>query len=240
MHFVEAQLRRLPDQFLETLGVLHTRHLYENAIGALPRNVGLAGAEFIDAAAHRFDRAGNRLGNLLLDAGIIELDPDDPVIDLLDIEITLVGSGKDVGGQWLGQLTQADEGTIHIAWLTEPGLNAIGNDAGANRPDLGVAQSLAHVCPEIVEHVLAQLFDVHGVEQMRPAAQIETKRQLVLGQPVRPRLDERRREEVRRCKDDRGDTEPRDRDDFPTGEMEHLRFVFRCPVASAAGFNRCG
>ena len=140
----------------------------------------------------------------------------------------------------MGQLTQANEGTIHIAGLTEPGLDAIGNDAGTDCPDLGIAQSLAHICPEIVEHVLAQLFDVHGVEQMRPTAQIETKRQLVLRQPVRPGLDERRREKVRRCKDKRGDTEPRDRDDFPTGEMEHLRFVFRCPVVGATGFNRCG
>ena len=170
---MEAELGRLADQFLEALCVLHTRHLNENAIGTLAGNVGLASAKLVDPAAHRFDRAGNRLGNLLFDASVVQLNANDPIIDPLDKEVTLVGAGENRGRQWLSQFAQHAQGTLHVGRLAETRLNAIGDNPGTDGADPGITQPLAHVGAQVVEHVLAQLFDVHGVEQMRTAAQIE-------------------------------------------------------------------
>ena len=57
---LEGQLGGLAKNVLEALRILQARHLDQDAVGALPLDDRLGGAELVDASADDFDRLGHR------------------------------------------------------------------------------------------------------------------------------------------------------------------------------------
>ena len=73
---MEGELRRFTDELLEVGGVVQTRKLNENAVGALAHDRRFRGSEIVDAPVDRFDRRRGRIRDALTKALIAFLDDD--------------------------------------------------------------------------------------------------------------------------------------------------------------------
>ena len=82
----EFELGRRSQNFLELAGILQTRHFDENTICALPLDIGLRGAERIDAAAQHFDRLLDGAADLAIDARLGHRELDEAVVVFAHVE----------------------------------------------------------------------------------------------------------------------------------------------------------
>ncbi len=82
----EFELRRGAEDFLQLFGVLQARHFDKDAIVALALDVGLGGAQRIDAAAQNLDRLVDGAPNAVVDRRVGDENLDRAAAHVVDFE----------------------------------------------------------------------------------------------------------------------------------------------------------
>ncbi len=184
---LEGQLGGLAKNVLEALRILQARHLDQDAVGALPLDDRLGGAEFVDAFADDFDRLGHCRADAVVDAGVGQRvfatgparappatiqrpnsSPNTP---------DATGCSRSASAVLAFSISAASR---MRTWT----VCAAAAEAGI--ADLGVAQLGADLVARGVEALVDDVLP-HDLEQdVRSALQVEAERHLLLGQPVRP------------------------------------------------------
>ena len=104
----EFHLGGLAQDGFELGRVLQARHLHQDAIGALPLNQRLDGAELVDAALDDLDRLLDGLADAIGDRGLRHAKPDQPAAGVGNFERALAVGAKQAAER-LRQLTQLAE-----------------------------------------------------------------------------------------------------------------------------------
>ena len=188
----EFELGRRSKNFLELAGILQTRHFDENTIGALPLDVGLRGAERIDAAAQHFDRLLDGAADLAFDAlpGHRELDEAAFVFAHLEVRrARTAGKAAAGGGRQLLEfrhdprpLARIGDAQLHAAWLS--------TNAPRDR-DFLFAKHTPDAVAQIVDKTLHDRIAVHLEKHMRSSLQIEAEHDGAGRQPFRQMRNQR-------------------------------------------------
>ena len=86
----------VPTMFLEPVGVLEARHFDQDAVRALALDIGLGGAEAVDAAVEHLDRLLDGAGDLVVDGRVGEGQLEQAVAGVGDVEAGAAGAGGDL------------------------------------------------------------------------------------------------------------------------------------------------
>ena len=166
----EFQLRRGADDFLQAVGVLQARHFDQHAVIALALDVGLGGAEAVDAAVEHFDGLLDGALDLVVDGGVGDGEFQQAVAGVGNVEAGAAGGGK---RHQAGELRH-DAGAV--VGVGDANLNATRVDAdAAGNADFFLAQQPAQIVAQIADHAADHVGAVHFIEQMRAALQIEAE-----------------------------------------------------------------
>ncbi len=223
VHGMERKLSRFADGILELGCVLQSGILDENAVGALADNGRFRSSERIDAAVDSLDRRRGGVGDALANALFRRLDEDGVGFRALDHFEIVAARTEDGVRKRLRQLLQGLHRSIELLGLRKLHLQRAVLHADAGGADLLVAQVLANGLAQRVEPVLLDRLRVHGEQQMRAAAKIETEVDLRLGHRPRPRLHRFLGKEIRQRRPHPCEAGEQDGEYLPAGEMQHIR-----------------
>ncbi len=176
----EFQLGGGADDFLEAVGVLQARHFDQHAVGALALDVRLGGAQTVDAAVQHLDGLLHRALHLVVDGGVGDGQPHQPVV-VGDVQ----PRARRIGGE-RHELRQLGLDAVEILGVGETNLHAARGDAdAAGHPDLFLAQQPAQVVAQVLRHGFHDIGAIDLIEEMRAALQVEAEHDALRLQPRR-------------------------------------------------------
>jgi hypothetical protein len=215
----EVELGGLAEQLLEPGRVLQAWHLHQNAVGALPLNERLDGAELVDAAFDDLDRLFDRLANAFDHGRLGHREPDQAVGVIADIEAALTATAEDAA-QRQGQFPQLGERGVETCRLADAHLDGAATHRQAGITDPRVAQHAAHVVAQRFEHVLAHGLGVDFEQDVRTALQIEPEHNVAL-RPFRTGLHHLLGQEIRHGEQADDQCRQHNRRRLPPREIKH-------------------
>lgn len=172
---LECQLGGLAENFLQPLRILQSRHLNQDAIGALTLDDRLGGAEFINTAADHLDRLGQSGTDTIVEAGIGERVAQQPLLRLVAAHFGHRAAAEHPGRHRLHERSQRFLGLVDLVGLANSDLKGSATARKAGVADLGVAQDRADFVAGNHQPLIDQIVAIDCQKDMGAALEIEAQ-----------------------------------------------------------------
>ncbi len=222
---LEIKLSGLADQSLQPLDIADARHLYKNAVPALPLDARLRRAKRIHTPPNGFDRSLDARTHALDEPGLGRLQNDVVVVAAADLESICRRQAAKAAAHWNSQLAELRKSLLEIRAFTNLDRNRI---RATILPEIAVREtsppkSIAHIVANALEEVVGHLLLVELIEQMRAALQVQSQIHLPMRKPTRHRIHAGAREEIGKREQEAGEQDDAHQNDLPSRKLQHRR-----------------